>query len=988
MDTILQTGLKYQTKMLNSLSDFFRFKGKLIIGWRRIISRDIRIILIAFFMVMSASVSMGQNFDWVKSFHGIDYRNILGNPDGTGGLTFVDMKVDNLGNTYAVGEFKDTVDFDPGFGILNLTTNGGKYVFILKLDAFGDLVWVRSIEGSNNSVRAMELDGSGYIYLTGGFTNTADFDPGPGVEALTSDGSTDIFILKLDTSGDFVWARKMGGMGGDVGDAIGIDVSGNIYITGQFAGTANFDPMGYYPLTGGGAFFSKLDPSGAFVFAKSICDKPITSLSVDVEGNIVLCTGYIGSVFVDGGAFSFTAQGDRDILILKLDTSGSVLWAKSMGGPGQEDVHSLATDASGNIYTTGSFNGPLGGAGGMADFDPGPDSFNLAYATGGGFFSPNPNTFISKLNSSGDFVWAKGITGVNRAYSIVLDFAGSVYVSGYLFEISDFDPGTGSAMLTPINSTDFFVLKLDGSGNYNWVQNFGGSTAGWGNFTRMMPYNACIAVDADKNIYTMGAFDGSVDFDPGQQSFSLTSTGVHYNWFMHKMEGGCSISSLTSQIACDSFEFNGTIYTTSGSYTHVFQSAANCDSIVTLNLTIGSDSVVINATACDSFQFNGISYSVSGTYIHSFTNSSNCDSTVTLVLTMNSNSSSYTVTETACDSFIFNGQTLLTSGIYTDTFPTSDCDSIVTLNLTINNSSTLLLTETACDSFVFDGVTYTSTGIYTHTFTSLSNCDSIVILHLTVGSDSFDVYEAACDSVYFNGTTYTNSGAYVHLFTNSDNCDSIVTLWLTIGHTIESTIHEAACDSFVYNNVAYTESGTYTITTSNPTGCDSVITLNLEVDHLTEATIIISEGTLIAGNENASYQWVDCDNGFAPLPGETGMTFTPIESGRYAVVVSNNCGIDTSDCITFAPNSINHIDITSPISVYPNPTNGQLIIESAGMLVQANIRVVNILGQLVSEKRNQNGNVFSVNLADVPFGIYFIEVIEGNRMIRTKIIRN
>ena len=118
------------------------------------------------------------------------------------------------------------------------------------------------------------LDGSGNVYTTGFFEAAVDFDPGVGVANLTSTGAWDVFINKLDASGNFLWAKKLGGVGNDVAYSIALDGSGNIYTTGFFEGTADFDPgIGVVNLTsagGWGIFISKLDASGNFLWAKQL----------------------------------------------------------------------------------------------------------------------------------------------------------------------------------------------------------------------------------------------------------------------------------------------------------------------------------------------------------------------------------------------------------------------------------------------------------------------------------------------------------------------------------------------------------------------------------------------------------------------------------------------------------------------------------------------------------------------------------------------
>jgi Beta-propeller repeat len=158
--------------------------------------------LILFFSLSIFDVE-AQNFSWAKSI------------GGTGGDTGNSIAVDALGNVYTTGIFINTVDFDPGAGVFNLTSVGGSNIFVSKLDASGNFVWAKSTGSGNGISNSIAVDASGSVYTTGSFNGTVDFDPGVGVFNLTSAGSdADIFVSKLDASGNFVWAKSVGAAGG------------------------------------------------------------------------------------------------------------------------------------------------------------------------------------------------------------------------------------------------------------------------------------------------------------------------------------------------------------------------------------------------------------------------------------------------------------------------------------------------------------------------------------------------------------------------------------------------------------------------------------------------------------------------------------------------------------------------------------------------------------------------------------------------------
>ncbi len=451
-----------------------------------------------------------QALQWAKSMGGAD-------PDYGGSS----IALDGSGNVYTTGNFFGTADFDPGAGVFNLTSAGYGDIFISKLDASGNFVWAKAMGGigSNDGGSSIALDGSGNVYTTGYFFGTSDFDPGAGVFNLTSAGFEDIFISKLDASGNFVWAKSIGGAYQDNGSSIALDGSGNVYTTGYFFGTVDFDPgAGVFNLTSAGnydIFISKLDASGNFVWANAMGGPNYDygySIAIDGSGNVYTTGDFDGTADFDPGAGVFNlTSGYYDIFISKLDASGNFVWAKAMGGASFDRGSSIALDGSGNVYTTGNFSG-------TADFDPGAGVFNLTDAGYG-------DIFISKLDASGNFVWAKamGCADPNGGSSIALDGSGNVYTTGYFVGTVDFDPGAG-VFITSAGLEDIFISKLDASGNFVWANAMGGADS---------DYGYSIALDGSGNVYTTGCFFGTADFDPGAGVANLTSAG-NYDIFVAK----------------------------------------------------------------------------------------------------------------------------------------------------------------------------------------------------------------------------------------------------------------------------------------------------------------------------------------------------------------------------------------------------------------------------------------------------------------------
>ncbi|MHB8790762.1 MAG: InlB B-repeat-containing protein [Desulfobulbaceae bacterium] len=442
---------------------------------------------------------------------GFGWAKAMGGASTEGGD---DLFVDTSGNVYITGSFEGTADFDPGPGTFNLTSLSIRDIFISKLDSSGNFLWAKAIGGylsysTGNS--NISVDPSGNIYITSMFGGTFDFDPGAGTFYLTSAGESDIFILKLNSSGNFVWARSMGGANYDGVSGISADTSGNVYTTGSFFGTVDFDPgPGTFNLTSSATeydmFISKLDNDGNFVWARSMGGSS-SGISLDTSGNVYTTGGFTGTVDFDPGAGTFflTSAGGGDIFISKLDSGGNFVWAKAMGSTTNDRGEDITVDTSGKVYASGIFQG-------SEAFGSGPwTNLGIYWAI-----------FVSKLNSAGDVVWFKVISGkglTNYPGGISVDTSGNVYSTGYFTDTIYFEPFN----LTSAGESDIFISKLDSGGNFVWAKAIGGTSSDGA---------SDISVDTSGNIYTTGEFNGTVDFDPGPGTFNLSSAGGYGDIFV------------------------------------------------------------------------------------------------------------------------------------------------------------------------------------------------------------------------------------------------------------------------------------------------------------------------------------------------------------------------------------------------------------------------------------------------------------------------
>ena len=432
------------------------------------------------------------------------------------------IATDAEGNIYLTAFFTGTVDFDPGPGVFNLTALGLTDVFVGKYSPAGELLWGRSTGGNatsgghqGNMTDAswdIALDDEGNVYIIGEFLGTADFDPGPEVFNLTSAGGLDAFVWKLDNDGNFIWAGRFGGSGNDSARGVALDELGNVHTIGTFSGTADFDPgVDTYNLSAGAqaVFVSKLDSDGTFGWARRILggETSTSSIGVDGGGNVYVA-GYFRSTAdfdPDGNGYVLTTAGQTDAFVAKFDSAGSFNWAHSMGGVGYDRAYGLTVDPSGNVYATGIFSD-------VVDFDPGLPVYALTSV--GGY-----DAFVVRLDSAGNFVWANGWggDGSDSGNSLALDRFGNLYVGGVFTGTVDFDPGLGTFDLTSGNFG--YLSKLDSEGKFVWA-------------TRVM---GLVAMNSAGDIYGTGAFQGRRDFDPGDGTFELTSSGGSYDVFVTKL---------------------------------------------------------------------------------------------------------------------------------------------------------------------------------------------------------------------------------------------------------------------------------------------------------------------------------------------------------------------------------------------------------------------------------------------------------------------
>ncbi|MCW3070150.1 MAG: hypothetical protein JWO44_40 [Bacteroidetes bacterium] len=372
---------------------------------------------------------------------------------GAGDDLAMAVTTDQLGNVFVAGEFTGTVDFDPSPGTANLTggsiTNTG--LFLAEYDSSGALVWAKQIS-SNHTLDVYEgknlwLDSHKNIVLGGYLIGTVNFDPtGAAVPVSTINSYRDAFLAKYDSLGNYIWAKSFGSGGDDNVTSIAVDNNDNIFCSGFFRDTVDFDlSAGVSTMISapyGSAFLAKYDAAGNYLWAGSMNSSAFLSrLATDSAGNVYMTGVYSGLTDFDLSAATATLNGtSSNAFLAKYTASGNYLWAVCAGDH-MVIPRGIELDHKGNPCIVGDFSD-------TADFDPSPSLAELipvVYA--------NPDVFIARYTSAGHFISVDAIEGSGFEYGtcISIDPDDHVFISGPFTDVCDFDPSAAVASQTSVS---------------------------------------------------------------------------------------------------------------------------------------------------------------------------------------------------------------------------------------------------------------------------------------------------------------------------------------------------------------------------------------------------------------------------------------------------------------------------------------------------------------------------------------------------------
>jgi hypothetical protein len=901
------------------------------------------------------------------------------------------IAVDDSGNVYITGSFSGTVDFDPSVGTVNLTSAGLADIFVQKLDTSGNFVWAKQMGGLAADLgNSIAVDNSGKVYTTGYFSGIVDFDPGASTVNLTSAGLADIFVQKLDTSGNLVWAKQMGGVAADLGNSIAVNDSGNVYITGSFSGTVDFDPgastVNLSSAGVGDIFVQKLNASGNLVWAKNmggLAEDRGNSIAVDNSGN-VYTTGYF-SGFVDFdpgvGTVNLTSAGLADIFVQKLDASGNLFWTKQMGGISADLGNSIAVNDSLNVYITGSFSGTV-------DFDPGASTVNR---TSAGL----ADIFVQKLNASGNLVWAKQMGGVSDdvGNSTTVDDSGNMYTAGYFYGVVDFNPDFGKSELYGRGSNDIFIQKLGASGDFWGALRMGGSS---------YIYSHSIVVDASGNVFTVGAFSGTVDFDPDVGTVNLTSTKPE-DVFIQKLDAsgnlvwakkiGVSIGGYTSYIAIalDKFE---NVYTAGSLNGDIFfQKLDTSGNLIWAKNMGGEFYDGVGSIAVDA---SGNVY-ITG----DFWGTVDFDPGVGTVSLTSAGSRDIFILKLDASGNIVWAKDIGGAGY--------DYGISIAVDISGNVYTTGIFQETADFDPGVGTLNFTSIGYGDIFVQKLDTSGNLVWAKQMIGtvrgignSIAVDASGNVYTTGYFSGTVDFDPGSSTLKLTSAGNNDEIFVQKLDASGNLlwakqmggASSGGNGYCIAVDASGNVYTTGYFYGTIDFNPgAGTANLTSAGLEdifVQKLSASGNLL--GAIQMGGKNGDIGRsiaVDVDNlyitgsfsGTADFdPGAGTVNLEPV--GSLDIFVQKLKQNITSQLVT----SVAAEENVSSLSVFPNPSSGSFTI-NLGELETAQINITDVTGRLVYSDKKSQSHMLNISLNE-PAGMYFVNIISVGRSVVLRLMKN
>lgn len=914
----------------------------------------------------------------------------------------VKVCIDNENNIIVGGTFTGTVDFDLSEKEKKLSPiNNSASMYIAKYSSHGKLLFAINFNSNNsyNIVKSIKTDKNNNIYILGEFIGTIDLDPGNGTKTYksytnnVSNLEVDLFLSKFSPQGRFLWGNRFGGSNWDSADDLEIDKNNNIYYTATFRDTVRFGNTYIYIDRNSYRcpYLVKLKNNGDFIWVRHIIannnvlsnDSKNSSIVVDDTLNIYM-TGYSSISLTlnynsyDSKAFTFYPYYEDMTYIQKLDSNGNLKFGKIFNGrnysknglsPSLCRGKSIGLDKKNNIIIGGDFEGRV--------------DFNTSESDSSIIKSKNKvDCYFAKLNQKGEALWVKtfGGNGSENLKSMYFSYNGDIslygtYDNAFYYKKSYSD----SIIINPNGYKGIFFITLDSNINYKYSNYFNHLNSSFNKYVHAFD----IILNDKQNYYLTGYYDDSMDFKITKKNVIKKSGS-----FFAKITT-CKNTFDTIDVT-NCFQYTSPskkyIWTSSGLYNDTISNYLECDSILSVNLTIiPKSTTTINQKICNGSFLSPsgkYTYFKSGLYFDTIKGYYGCDSFLKINLKVDTTTFS-SIKIQSCNDFLTPSKkyVLKNTGLYKDTLKNNNnCDSIISIDFKRNSSSSFSMNISTCKLFQSPSRKYiwSQSGTYYDTIKNYTNCDSFMTIHLFIYKNITDTIDIDFCNSYESPSrrkVWKKEGVFLDTFLNYLYCDSIVAFRLKSNKSFASFQVES-CENYILpSNKKVTESGIYKDSISNYLNCDSVIIFNLKITKINNKINLVD--SLIVSQEDSadSYQWFDCQNNRI-LTAQNNRTLFPIKNGIYKTIISKNNCIDSSECFVYNVLSLQK-PLLPDIKLYPSPTNQFLNVVIPSNIKPTQIIIFNSLNQIVfSENTNENYLKLKINYSP---GIYFLKIVAENQ---------
>jgi hypothetical protein len=726
------------------------------------------------------------------------------------------------------------------------------------------------------------------------------------------------------------------------------------------------------------------------------------------------------------------SSGSTDMSMTKVTENGTFLWSKAIGTAGSgEDGFGTHVSSSNEMYVAGytDAGGPGSVSGNLTKTDQNGNILwsknygislieqytsitsygDTAFLLAGFSFQNGIDIFVTKVDTAGNIIWSRTVGNLGGAE---LSFDAIATSDGGALLLGITDQGAGS--------DDILIIKLDNTGAIQW-STLMGATVQDGVMGAVQTNSGymllCRSVNAQNNIVVAkldnsGAISWANEYQKTGIEIGSSLRMINDNKFMIAgyLDGIStgneglsmvidSMGNLTSAHAYGDMgagieHLDDVAVTSDGGYllvgfTDAFGNGSNDIYLVRADSTGSTecnDSLITASFTVSPFSFIVNTASIVSTAAGVSQNQNLISSTVNFI------------TDTICQCFAAEQPIFNQSG-------TSICagDSAL-INITggnLNDATDWFWYSTNCGGTLIGNGTsmYLSPSVTTTYFArgeaacADGVCSSITIVVNDPTTSS--ISPTVCNSYTSpsGNNTWTTSGTFEDTLVagNSMGCDSIITINLTILDSTHSSISPTSCDSYISpsGTYLYTASGTFsdTLFGGNSMGCDSIISVNLTIVNV-DTSVTVATPTLTSTATVATYQWLDCNNNFAPIPGETNQNFTALNNGSYAVEVTQNGCTDTSACYDIVGLESAENNFATQFKIFPNPTSGYVQLQFDAIQENLTIVVRNVTGKVVLSKQFLNINNASIEIPGAK-GFYIAELSkETGERVLVKIVKN